>query len=102
MRAATSLLAWRTPWSRSWAPWPPAARASSHMSQLVLVCLSSALYQALPLRLLSGAFMHGGPWCFMAARCSRLISYVFVSLSMPFASVKLQALIWCMMIGAHH
>lgn len=39
---------------------------------------------------------------FMAARCSRLISYASVSLGVPFASVKLQAMKRCMMIGAHH
>ena len=37
----------------------------------------------------------------MAARCSRLMSYVFVSLGVPFAFVKLQALNRCVIIGAH-
>ena len=39
---------------------------------------------------------------FMAACCSRLISYVSVSLGVPFASVKLQAMKRCMIIEAYH
>ena len=39
---------------------------------------------------------------FMAAHCSRLITYVSVSLGVPFASVKLQAMKRCMMMEAHH